>query len=121
MKSILSLTFVLIISGFCFGQADSVSIEKSEVQPVEKISTSVKVPKFSNADVQKFADEYSVYFYEIVKASKEGNEQKVNELSEKAVEWAERSQEATLKMSPEDMQKWADWAQALVAEAPSTQ
>lgn len=78
-------------------------------------TASVEVPKFSNADVQKFADEYAAFYAEMIAASKAGDQTKLTELQTKAVEWAQKSQEWTTKMTPEDAKLWAEWAQKLAA------
>lgn len=77
----------------------------------------VDVPKFSNSDVQKFADEYASFYAEMIAAAKAGDQAKVSELQTKAVEWAQKSQEFTSKMTPEDARLWAEWAQKLATAA----
>ncbi|SMC76906.1 hypothetical protein [Moheibacter sediminis] len=116
MKQLFSLTFILILSTFCFAQNDTISSEKNEVKELTQKSV-VEVPRFSNADVQKFADDYNQFYYEMIDAAKAGNQTKMTDLQTRAVEWAQRSQEVTMKMSPEDMEKWAEWAGKLATFA----
>lgn len=97
--------------------------ETPETEPaveteVETTATaSVEVPKFSNADVQKFADEYGAFYSEMIAAAKAGDQAKMTELQGKAVEWAQKSQTFTQKMTAEDMKLWTDWAQKLATAA----
>lgn len=106
-------------------KAEETTVENTEVAPeteptveteVETTATAtVEVPKFSNADVQKFADEYGAFYSEMIAASKAGDQAKLTELQNKAVEWAQKSQEWATKMTPEDAKLWAEWAQKLAA------
>lgn len=108
---------------------DKESVETTETTPgtteepaveteVETTATAtVEVPKFSNADVQKFANEYGEFYSEMIAAAKSGDQAKMTELQGKAVEWAQKSQEFTQKMTAEDMKLWTDWAQKLATAA----
>lgn len=116
MKPLINLTLILILSTFCLGQNDTISSEKNEVEELNQ-SSIIEVPKFSNEEVQKFADEYNYFYYEMIEAAKAGDKKKMNDLQTRAVEWAQKSQEFTQLMTPEDIQKWSDWAQQLAAGA----
>ena len=108
-------------------KAEETTVENTETTPeadpaveteVETTATTtVEVPKFSNSDVQKFADEYGAFYSEMIAASKAGDQAKLTELQGKAVEWAQKSQTFTQKMTAEDMKLWSDWAQKLASEA----
>lgn len=108
-------------------KAEETTVENTEVAPetepaveteVETTATAtVEVPKFSNGDVQKFADEYGAFYSEMIAAAKSGDQAKMQELQGKAVEWAQKSQEFTQKMTAEDMKLWSDWAQKLATAA----
>lgn len=80
-----------------------------------KATASVEVPKFSNAEVQKFADDYAAFSAEMIAAANAGDQAKLSELQTKAVEWAQKANEFSQKMTPEDAKLWADWAQKLAA------
>lgn len=75
------------------------------------------VPQFSNAEVQQFADDYAKYYAEVKTAMTSGDQTKIMELQKKSVEWAQKAQEFTQKMTPEDAKKWADWSQKIAAAA----
>ena len=76
-----------------------------------------EVPKFSNEETQKFAEEYAAFQKEAIEAAKAKDAAKVAELTQKAQEWAKSAQEKVLKMSPEDQKVWAEWAQKIATEA----
>ena len=76
-----------------------------------------EVPKFSNEEVQKFAEEYAAYYKEVLEASKAKDAAKVAELAQKAQDLAKSAQEKMTKMTPEDAKLWADWAQKIATEA----
>ena len=75
-----------------------------------------EVPKFSNEEVQKFAEEYAAYYKEVLEASKAKDAAKVAELGQKGQDLAKSAQEKMTKMSAEDAKAWADWAQKLTTE-----
>ncbi|MFL9835701.1 hypothetical protein [Chryseobacterium terrae] len=81
----------------------------TEEVPASTESASSDLPKFSSPEVQKFAEEYSAYVNESIEASKSGDAAKVQALSAKAQEWATKTQEATAKMTPEDVKLWTDY------------
>lgn len=116
MKPLINLTFILILSTFCFGQNDTISSKKNETKELNQ-NSKIEVPKFSNADVQKFADEYNQFYYEMIDATKTGDQTKMTDLQTRVVELAQRAGDITQKLTPEDKQKWADWAQELAVGA----
>ena len=75
------------------------------------------VPKFSNEEVQKFAEEYAAYYKEVFEAYKAKDAAKSAELGQKAQDLAKSAQEKMTKMTPEDAKLWADWAQKIATEA----
>ena len=75
------------------------------------------VPKFSNEEVQKFAEEYAAYYKEVFEAYKAKDAAKSAELAQKAQDLAKSAQEKMTKMTPEDAKLWADWAQKIATEA----
>jgi len=75
-----------------------------------------EVPKFSNEETQKFAEEYAAFQKEAIEAAKAKDAAKVAELTQKAQEWAKSAQEKVLKMSPEDQKVWGEWAQKIATE-----
>lgn len=120
MKPLINLTFILILCTFCLGQNDTISSEKNETKELNQ-SSKIEVPKFSNAEVQKFADEYNYFYYEMIEAAKIGDQKKMDDLQSRAIEWAQKSQEFTQMMTPEDIQKWSEWAQQLATGAAQGQ
>ena len=76
-----------------------------------------EVPKFSNEEVQKFAEEYAAYYKEVLEASKAKDAAKLAELGQKGQELAKSAQEKMTKMSAEDAKVWAEWAQKIAAAA----
>ena len=79
------------------------------------------VPKFSNEEVQKFAEEYAAYYKEVFEANKAKDAAKLAELGQKGVDFAKSAQEKLTKMTPEDAKLWADWAQKIATEAAAAQ
>ena len=75
------------------------------------------VPKFSNEETQKFAEEYAAYYKEVLEASKAKDAAKLAELGQKGQELAKAAQEKMTKMSAEDAKVWAEWAQKIAAAA----
>ena len=75
------------------------------------------VPKFSNEEVQKFAEEYAAYYKEVFEAYKAKDAAKSAELAQKAQDLDKSAQEKMTKMTPEDAKLWADWAQKIATEA----
>ena len=75
------------------------------------------VPKFSNEETQKFAEEYAAYYKEVLEASKAKDAAKLAELGQKGQELAKTAQEKMTKMSAEDAKVWAEWAQKIAAAA----
>ena len=106
--------------------ADSTAQEAAQPAVEEKAAEGVagalsEVPKFSNEETQKFAEEYAAFQKEAIEAAKAKDAAKVAELTQKAQEWAKSAQEKVLKMSPEDQKVWAEWAQKIAAEAAAAQ
>ena len=106
--------------------ADSTAQEAAQPAAEEKAAEGVagalsEVPKFSNEETQKFAEEYAAFQKEAIEAAKAKDAAKVAELTQKAQEWAKSAQEKVLKMSPEDQKVWAEWAQKIAAEAAAAQ
>lgn len=78
-----------------------------------KTINGVEVPKFSNPETQKFADEYATFMAEMTEASKSGDAAKIQALSAKSQEWAKKQSEMASKMTPEDTKLWTDFAMKL--------
>ena len=103
--------------------ADSVAQEAEQAAVEgEKVAENVAdafadVPKFSNEEVQKFAEEYAAYYKEVFEANKAKDAAKLAELGQKGVDFAKSAQEKLTKMTPEDAKLWADWAQKIATEA----
>ena len=74
------------------------------------------VPKFSNEETQKFAEEYAAYYKEVLEAAKAKDAAKSAELAQKAQDLAKSAQEKMTKMSAEDAKVWGEWAQKIATE-----
>ena len=97
-----------------------VSCGKKET-PAEKPAEGVagalsEVPKFSNEETQKFAEEYAAYYKEVLEASKAKDAAKIAELGQKGQDLAKSAQEKMTKMSAEDAKVWGEWAQKIATE-----
>ena len=101
--------------------ADSTAQEAAQPAVEEKAAEGVagalsEVPKFSNEEVQKFAEEYAAYYKEVLEASKAKDAAKVAELGQKGQDLAKSAQEKMTKMSAEDAKVWGEWAQKIATE-----
>ena len=99
--------------------ADSVAqeAEQAAVEGEKVADAFADVPKFSNEETQKFAEEYAAYYKELVEAGKAKDAAKLAELGQKGQELAKTAQEKMTKMSAEDAKVWAEWAQKIAAAA----
>ena len=103
--------------------ADSTAQEAAQPAAEEKAAEGdvagafADVPKFSNEEVQKFAEEYAAYYKEVFEANKAKDAAKLAELGQKGQDLAKSAQEKLTKMTPEDAKLWADWAQKIATEA----
>ena len=101
--------------------ADSTAQETAEPAAEEKAAEGVagalsEVPKFSNEETQKFAEEYAAYYKEVLEASKAKDAAKIAELGQKGQDLAKSAQEKMTKMSAEDAKVWGEWAQKIATE-----
>ena len=101
--------------------ADSTAQESAQPAAEEKAAEGVagalsEVPKFSNEETQKFAEEYAAYYKEVLEASKAKDAAKSAELAQKAQDLAKSAQEKMTKMTPEDAKVWGEWAQKIATE-----
>ena len=101
--------------------ADSTAQETAEPAAEEKAAEGVagalsEVPKFSNEETQKFAEEYAAYYKEVLEAAKAKDAAKSAELAQKAQDLAKSAQEKMTKMTPEDAKVWGEWAQKITTE-----
>ena len=101
--------------------ADSTAQEAAQPAAEEKAAEGVagalsEVPKFSNEETQKFAEEYAAYYKEVLEASKAKDAAKIAELGQKAQDLAKSAQEKMTKMSAEDAKVWGEWAQKIATE-----
>lgn len=84
---------------------------KTDITSAER--QAIEVPEFSNSDVQNFANEYSKYFEELLKATKSEDTEKIQELTKQGVDWSKKESAITQTMSAEDSQKWTEWTNSL--------
>ena len=101
--------------------ADSTAQETAQPAAEEKAAEGVagalsEVPKFSNEETQKFAEEYAAYYKEVLEAAKAKDAAKSAELAQKAQDLAKSAQEKMTKMTPEDAKVWGEWAQKIATE-----
>ena len=101
--------------------ADSTAQETAQPAAEEKAAEGVagalsEVPKFSNEETQKFAEEYAAYYKEVLEASKAKDAAKIAELGQKGQDLAKSAQEKMTKMTPEDAKAWGEWAQKITTE-----
>ena len=101
--------------------ADSTAQEAAQPAAEEKAAEGVagalsEVPKFSNEETQKFAEEYAAYYKEVLEAAKAKDAAKSAELAQKAQDLAKSAQEKMTKMTPEDVKVWGEWAQKIATE-----
>lgn len=76
---------------------------------VEDVVESSDLPKFSDPEITKFAEEYNTYVKDMMAASKAQDATKIQELTAKAQEWATKAQTAMAKMTPEDQKLWTEY------------
>lgn len=76
---------------------------------VEDVVESSDLPKFSDPEITKFAEEYNTYLKDMMAANKAQDATKIQELSAKAQEWARKAQSAMAKMTPEDQKLWTEY------------
>lgn len=86
--------------------------EKTSAEAPKTIN-GVEIPKFSNPDAQKFADEYATFMGEMTEASKSGDAAKIQQLAAKSQEWSTKQTEMASKMTAEDAKLWSDFAMKL--------
>lgn len=67
--------------------------------PTTTTTTSSGVPKFADAEVQKYVDDYTAFVTSYVDAYKSKDMTKVQTLSTKATDWASRSSSIAMKLS----------------------
>lgn len=72
-----------------------------------------QIPSFSTQEITNFTIEYANYFQDLMDAANAGDATKLQELTAQGVEWSKKASEWTQKMTPEDAQKWFDWASKL--------
>ncbi len=101
--------------------------KKEEKKPEETTTTTTTtttdattatagVPTFSDPEVQKFANDYGAFMAEYKKGMKDPS--KLMELSKSMQEWSAKAQSIGMKLAttPDEAQKWTDWALALTKD-----
>ena len=73
--------------------------DPTTTDPTTTTTTSSGVPKFADAEVQKYVDDYTAFVTSYVDAYKSKDMTKVQSLSTKATEWASRSSSIAMKLS----------------------
>lgn len=94
---------------------DAEELEDYEQVQIDASKVASDIPQFSDPEVQKFAEEYSAYFNELMQAG--DDTEKLHELLGEGVEWSKRVSQLTQKMSEEDLDKWSRWSSQLQTAA----
>lgn len=99
---------------------DSIANDAEELEDYEQVQIDASkvasdIPQFSDPEVQKFAEEYSAYFNELMQTG--DDTEKLHELLGEGVEWSKRVSQLTQKMSEEDLDKWSRWSSQLQTAA----
>lgn len=123
------------IAGFFFSSCNNSTTKKVEVKDTtaaidikkdsakmsqENRGGEVPIPKFSSAETQKLAEEYTKYIKEFITVAKSGDVAKIKELASKRQEWATKENEAVSKFTPEDAKLWKEYAEDLGRELTSS-
>lgn len=90
--------------------------EGTSEEGTEEAASSIEVPEFSTPEMNEYAKEYAAYLEEVAEVTKSGDAEKIKELAEKGKDWAAKSAEKLKTMTPEDMQKWSEWASKIAQE-----
>jgi hypothetical protein len=77
--------------------------------------TTGDVPKFADAEVQKYVDDYTAYVKSVVDAYNSKDMTKAQELTAKATEWSTRSTSVGQKLAtnPDEAKKFSDYMMKL--------
>lgn len=86
--------------------------------PPADVTPAGDVPKFADAEVQKYVDDYTVFVKGYVDAYKTKDMTKIQELSTKAADWGARSMDISKKLaaSPEEATKFSNYITKLSQE-----
>ena len=97
-------------------EATETTTETAEPAATEAATT--EAPKFKDADVQKYVDDYSTFIKDMQAATEAKDAAKIQELSAKAQEWATKGAEVGQKLAadPEEAKKYADYMTKLGEE-----
>jgi hypothetical protein len=87
-------------------------------EPTTTTTTSSDIPKFADAEVQKYVDDYTAFVTSYVEAYKSKDMTKVSSLSTKMTEWASKSQSVGMKLAnnPEEATKFTNYMTKLSQE-----
>lgn len=96
-------------------ESDAEKLEDYEQIHTDASKVASDIPQFSNPEIQKFAEEYSAYFNELMQAGEDT--EKLHELLGEGVEWSKRVSKITQKMNEEDLDKWSEWSAKLETAA----
>jgi len=85
--------------------------DKMDNNTTTTTTTSTDVPKFADAEVQKYVDDYTAWVNMYVDAYKSKDMTKISNYSMKAQEWSTRSASVAQKLagSPEEAKKFTDY------------
>lgn len=90
---------------------DTATVKMDDTKMDDSKMSSSDVPKFADADVQKYVDDYTAFVTGYVEAYKAKDMTKIQELSTKASEWASKSQSIVTKLAanPDEATKFSNY------------
>lgn len=94
------------------GSADSTKTENKAQEPEKDAAapaSSSDVPKFSNAEIQKLAEEYATFMKEYIAAYQAKDNAKIAELGTKFQEYGTSTATTLSTMSAGDAKLWTDY------------
>lgn len=102
MKKLLIISFIALFSIQC-------STNRSENSDRQTLETQYNVPEFSSDEVNDYAYEILLYFIDLEKEQKEGQEINKEDLAKKVIEFSEKPDSFAREMTTEDVQKLTQW------------
>jgi len=86
--------------------------------PTTTTTASGEIPKFADADVQKYVEDYTAYVTSLVAAYKSKDMAKAMDLSKSSLDWSTRSTELVKKLTnnPEEAAKFSSYMSKLGQE-----
>ena len=97
------------------GDTTVVTNPPADNPPVDNPPANTGVPKFADAEVQKYVDDYTAFVQSYIDAYAAKDMTKVQEISGRMTEWTTRSTAISQKLAsnPEEAKKFSDYMTAL--------